>query len=90
MNDFDFSPEEWLRMQEECNDTAVNRSNAVEAAIKNNSCYHFASVGDYLVGRWVMVAEIIDELGERHLAVFGSPNLEPWEAIGMTASMGLS
>lgn len=76
-------------MLEECEQAANDRDEAVRKAIKDSACNHFDILGDFIVGRWVMVAEVIDELGDRHLTVLSSVGLEPWEAIGMTAGIGL-
>lgn len=83
----EFTSEEWDEMQEECEAIHLRRAEAIEAAVKNHSCYHFDVFGDYLVGRWVGVVEIIDELGDRHLTIMGSTNLEPWEALGLMRIM---
>jgi hypothetical protein len=84
LEDFD-----WEQEQTACDHDTAQRSEDIVRAIKGNACHHYDMFGDFLVGRWVMVAEIIDELGERHLTLLGSDGLEPWDALGMTAAVGL-
>jgi len=87
-DDFDdMSREDWEQMQGECEDLHQRRAEAFQASVKNHACHHYSHLGDFLVGRWISVVELIDELGDRHLSVMGSPNLEPWEAVGMIRSI---
>ena len=79
----DPDPEEMERILSECEVMESRRSQAIAAAIKNNSCHHFRPFGDFVVGRHITVVEIIDQMGDTHLIPIPSDNLTQWEAIGM-------
>ena len=48
-----------------------------------NACHHFDTFGTFVVGRSILISEVIDELGHLHLVSFGSQNLRPWDVTGM-------
>jgi hypothetical protein len=55
----------------------------VREVIQSNACPHFNIYGNFVVGRVIVISEVLDEYGEVHLMSFGSPDLRPWEIKGM-------
>lgn len=79
--------EEWRKDFEEMLKDCKRKHSSIDEGIRNllieNSCHHFDTFGSFVVGRSILVSEVIDEYGHLHLVSFGSPNLRPWDVKGM-------
>ena len=83
MFESDEEKEDFMRMLRECKQKHTNIDEGIKELLNENSCHHFNMFGNFLVGRSILVSEVIDEYGEIHLLSFGSPSLKPWDVKGM-------
>lgn len=78
-----FDPEDIERMIEECSQKHLAIDEGLRDLFQTNACWHFKPFGDFVIGRSVVVSEVLDEFGHVHLISFGSKGLRPWEVKGM-------
>lgn len=83
MFDNDEEREDFMRMLKECKDKHRAIDEGIRALLTDNGCHHFNMFGNYLIGRNILISEVIDEYGEMHLLSFGSPDLKAWDVSGM-------
>lgn len=68
---------------EQCAADRERQVDAVKAAIAENACECFDRMGQYMLGRIVVVVEVIDEAGFQNLVVL-SPDEQPvWDDLGL-------
>lgn len=67
----------------ECSDKHARIDEGIREIIHNNACRHFQGFGNFVIGRSVVVTEVIDQVGDTHLVSFASPSLKQWEVLGM-------
>lgn len=70
-------------MRTTCEASHLGQAQAMAAAVVDNACGCFNQFGAWRVGRLVAIVEVVDELGESHLAVVESPGLQPFERNGL-------
>jgi hypothetical protein len=70
-------------MLKECQRKHSNIDEGIRLLLSENACHHFDTFGSFVVGRSILITEVVDEYGHMHLLSFGSPNLRPWEVKGM-------
>lgn len=70
-------------MLSDCKRKHSNIDEGIRMLLTEQACHHFDTFGNFVVGRSILVAEIIDEYGHLHLVSFGSPNLRPWDVKGI-------
>jgi len=76
--------EEWINeMMRECSMKHGKIDEGLRTIIHGNACRHFKGFGNFVVGRSVVVTEVIDQIGDTHLVSFASPSLKQWEVLGM-------
>lgn len=77
--------EDFREMLRECYKHHQAVDEGIRELLQKNSCHHFTPFGDYIIGRNIVISEVIDEYGHMHLLAFGSHDLRPWEISGMLA-----
>ena len=76
--------EDWYEaVIKECSSKHARIDEGIREVVHANACRHFQGFGNFVVGRSVVITEIIDQLGETHLVSFASPSLKQWEVMGM-------
>jgi hypothetical protein len=75
--------DDFADMLKDCKRKHGKIDEGVRTLLTENACHHFDVFGNFVVGRTILVTEIIDEYGHLHLVSFGSPNLRPWDVKGM-------
>ena len=76
--------DEWLReMIVECSSKHNRIDEGIRTVIHDNACRHFKGFGNFVVGRNIVISEILDQVGDTHLVSFASPSLKQWEILGM-------
>lgn len=75
--------EELIAAAEQCAVDREKQLDAVRSALVENSCQCWESLGHSMVGRLVVIAEVIGEDGERQLAVLAPNEQAPWDTAGL-------
>ena len=68
---------------EACAADRAQQLDAVKSAIVENACECWSQLGQHMVGRIVVVVEVIDELGEQNLLTLTPDDQPAWDDIGM-------
>lgn len=85
MNWWDDGPtdEELEASAEQCRDDREVQLDAVKSAIAENACQCFDRLGQFMVGRIVVVAEVIDEVGVQNLVTLSPDDQPAWDDLGL-------
>jgi len=83
MFESDEEEEDFREMLRECYEHHQRIDEGMKQLLQSNPCHHFTPFGDYMIGRTIVIGEVIDEYRHMHLLAFGSHDLRPWEVQGM-------
>lgn len=75
--------EEMAAASEACATAREETVEAVKRALVENACGCWDALGQHMVGKLVVVAEVIDENGEPHLNLLVPEEQAQWETVGM-------
>lgn len=75
--------EEMVAEAEKCEADRRTQLDAVKTALVENACDCWNSLGSTMVGKLVVVVEVIDETGEPNLLVLSDPDQAQWDTLGL-------
>ena len=75
--------DDFQEMLKDCQRKHRRIDEGIRVLLSENACHHFDTFGNFVIGRSILVTEVVDEYGHLHLLSFGSPNLRPWDVRGM-------
>lgn len=68
---------------EECHDAQERQTAGVKSAILDNTCGCWERLGHRMVSRVVVIAEVVDEVGDRNFYTLHDPDMPVWDVLGM-------
>ena len=78
--------EELVAAAEKCATDRASQLDAVKSALVENACDCWAAFGQHMVGKVVVVAEVIDETGDANLLVLDPDDQPTWDSRGLLAT----
>jgi hypothetical protein len=80
--EWSWSEEEELNA-EACENARETQVEKIREIIREHQCECWDQLGPVMMGRMILVSEVVNELGDSSLYVLASPGLTPWEATGL-------